>query len=336
MNSLTVREWDSLERAHVGCESKSVPAGRIRVRVRYAGVGFADLMAVAGKYPLAPKRPFSPGYELFGTVAQIGTGVDGAAPPELQPGRRVVAMLPQMGAYRAVVDLSPQWLVPVPDGVDDETAAQLPLNYLTALALIEYTAKLRAGQSLLVHGAGGGVGTAVLELARLLGISAFGTASIAKHDLVRTLGGTPIDYTTGDWDRQLLSLAPAGFDAVFDSFGGEQLRRSWRLVAKGGALVSYGFFASTAGGVWPMISGALFLQRKNLLPNGKRALFCGTPSVIAKDPTWYRRSLERLLTWAGDGRINPHRHGVLPSGRAEEAHRMIAERQVQGKILLEF
>ena len=167
----------------------------------------------------------------------------------------------------------------------------------------------------------------MIELARLMGISAFGKASIAKRDLVRSLGGTPIDYTTGDCNRQLLSLFPSGLDAVFDSFGGEQLRRSWRLVAKSGALVSYGFFASTAGVVWPMISGALFLQRKNLLPNGKRALFCGTPGINSKDPAWYRSGLDRLLTWAGDGRTNPHLHGVVPSDRVEEAHRMITERR---------
>ncbi len=234
MNSLTVREWGALERVHVDRDSRNVPAGRVRVRVRYAGAGFADLMAVAGKYPLAPKRPFSPGYEAFGTVAEIGARVDGAAPCELQPGRRVVAMLPHMGAYRGVVDLSPQWLVPVPDGVDDETAAQLPLNYLTALRSSSTPRSFGRGSAYWL--------TAPLELARLLGISAFGTARIPKHDVIRSLGGTP--------------------------------------------------------------------------------------GIIAKDPAWYRSSLGRLLSWARDGRINPALHAVVPSERAEEAHRVIAERRL--------
>ncbi len=168
MKALTVHEADKLRVEEVG--PPRLPAGQARIRVKYAGVGFADVMAVRGGYPLAPRRPFSPGYEFFGTVVEAGTS-------SLDAGQRVAGMLPRMGAYRELIDVDPRYAVPVPPDLGDESAALLPLNYLTALAMIERCARLQRGRSFLIHGAAGGVGTAALELARLLGLRAFGSAS---------------------------------------------------------------------------------------------------------------------------------------------------------------
>ena len=174
MKALTVYEADKLRVEEVGLPR--LPAGQTRIRVKYAGVGFADVMAVRGGYPLAPRRPFSPGYEFLGSVVEAGTS-------SLGVGQRVAGMLPRMGAYRELIDMDPRYAVRVPPDLSDECAALLPLNYLTALAMIERYARLERGQSFLIHGAAGGVGTAALELARLLGLRAFGSASEPKHGL---------------------------------------------------------------------------------------------------------------------------------------------------------
>lgn len=321
----------SISSHDAGPNQMGVPAGNVRVAVKYAGGGFADVLAVAGGYPLAPRPPFSPGYEYYGTVMQIGPGVAG-----MKPGDRVCGMLLRMGAYRSVLEVPAELVVKVPNAVSDETAAALPLNYLTALALLERTATLKPGQCFLIHGAGGGVGSATLETAKILGIQAFGTASPSKHAIVRSLGGIPIDYTNGDWLSRALAERPQGFDAVLDSFGGSIQRASWRALSRRGTLVSYGFYPSVQAGIGSSLRGLFFLHTRNLLPNGKRAQLCGTPAIIKEDSRWYHGSMERLLDWARTGRIQPVVDSIVPWNRADEAHRAIRDRQVQGKVLLDF
>ncbi len=328
MKTLTVVEHGSMR-----SDDRPLPplaAGTIRVRVRFAGVGFADVMAVRGGYVLAPRLPFSPGYEFFGHVVGAGSEASG-----FSLGARVLGLLPRMAAYREYLDLDPRVLVDVPDAVQDETAGALPLNYLTALALIEKKARLPPGGSFLIHGAAGGVGTAALELARLLGLGAFGTASVDKHPLIARLGALPLDRA-GDWVAELKRRRPRGVDAAFDSFGGRSLERSWKTLAKGGTLVSYGFSPSPDGGIAPVVGGLLSIGIKGVLPNGRRTAVCATPALAHGDPPWYRRSLGRILGWAAEGSIAPIVHAIFPWDRAEEAHAVILARAARGKILLDF
>ncbi len=140
-------------------------------------------------------------------------------------------MIPAMGAYRESIDVESRFVVPVPPGLGDETAALLPLNYLTAYAMIERCARLQSGQSFLIHGAAGGVGSAALELARLLGLRAYGSASAPKRDLVASLGGIPLHREDDRWKEELERLESGGVDAAFDAFGIASFRRSWRSLS---------------------------------------------------------------------------------------------------------
>jgi NADPH:quinone reductase-like Zn-dependent oxidoreductase len=292
---------------------------RVRVRVRYAGVGFADVMAAAGGYPLAPREPFSPGYEFVGTIEATG--------------QRVGGLLPSMGAYRQWIDVDPETLVPVPDTLGDDTAALLPLNYLTAEALLSLRSGVKRGDSVLIHGAAGGVGSALLELAVPRGITVYGSADPTKHADIAALGGRPLGR---DWERELAELEPAGVTAGFDSFGGASLERTWHAVRRGGTFVSFGF-SPTAGGGWtPFLAGLASLAWKNLVPRGRRALVCGTPGLTRSRPEWYRATLARLYENASRGELKPRLHDVLPWTDAPRGHQLLASRQVRGKVLLQF
>ncbi len=341
MKTITVDRIGSLAVKDGGDEDRVPPApNRLRVRVKYAGVGFTDVMAVRRGYFLAPKRPFSPGYEFFGRVEEV-SGSTALSPkdapaPRLVPGTRVVGMLPKMGAYREWIDVDPGLLVPVPSEVTDEKAALLPLNYLTAYAMMTRCTRLEKGQSFLIHGAAGGVGTAALELARVSGLKAYGTASPVKHDLVRSLGGIPINRRGDAWMDELLQLEPLGVDAAFDAYGVESFRKSWRVLASKGTLVCYGMSPTIDGGTGEFIKGALYIIGKKVFSRGKRAEVCGLPAIIGSDHEWYRAAMTKILEWTRTGAFQPVLAGVAPWNEVEEIHGRLAEGSVKGKFLLDF
>jgi NADPH:quinone reductase len=163
-----------------------------QMRVRACGVGSTDLLVLAGTYRYAPKIPVIPGYEIAGTVDAIGPGVSG-----FTLGQRVAA-LTVYGGYSELVVRDAEHFLPIPDDVSDIQAAAVILNYVTAWQMIHRVAKVRSGQTALVTGAAGGVGTAALQLLRLAGVKAYGAASSKKHDTVRKLGAIPIDYVARD------------------------------------------------------------------------------------------------------------------------------------------
>jgi len=328
MKALTVRVKGKLEARDLVLGK--LDPDKIRIRVEYAGVGFADMMAVRGGYLLAPQRPFSPGYEFLGTIESLGSKVQGLA-----SGLRVVGMVPKMACYQEVLDLDPVWAVPVPAGLDSETAAAMPLNYLTARGLIETHAKLQPGQSFLIHGAAGGVGSAALEWARLKGLRAFGTVSAGKQADIEALGATPVGRGP-QWLDEALALEPQGFDAVFDAFGARLLRQSFRAVRRGGHLVSYGFSPTLDGGNGPMIDGVLFHASKKLFPGGRQSSICRIPATIDADRAWYRRTLETTLAEATAGHLHPRIHDILRWDQVDQAHEAIGSGKVRGKILLRF
>ena len=327
-SALLVESWGCMESRTV--EVPEPRAAEVIVEVKYSGVGFADVMAVRGGYPLAPRRPFSPGYEFLGTVAAVGPEVR-----TVSVGERVAGMLPSLGAYRGVLCLDARWAVPVPAEVPDETAAVLTLNSLTAWALLTKAASPSRGQSVLIHGAAGGVGTALLELARGLGVKVYGTASGPRLETVRALGGVPLERR-GDWLHRLRELEPGGVDAAFDAFGGSSLEACWKALGPEGTLVSYGFSPSIDGGLGPMVRGLLSLGAKKVLGGRRRATVCGVPGLIRREPTWYREALAHLFSLAARGELRPRLHAVFPWKEAAEAHVLLAQGQVNGKLVLRW
>ena len=222
--------------------------GQLRVRVRAAGVGSTDLIVLAGNYRYAPKIPFVPGYEVAGVVEAIGAGVTG-----FEVGQRVAA-LTVYGGFAELLVREAEHFLPIPDGVSDRDAAAVILNYVTAWQMIHRVAKVRPGQTALVTGAAGGVGTAALQLLRLAGVKTYGAASAPKHDTLRSLGAIPIDYRAGPIDRLTRALEPKGVDYVFDAIGGANIGPCIGALRRGGTLVGFGFMGapgrlSTAGHV---------------------------------------------------------------------------------------
>ena len=223
-----------------------VPApgqGEARVRVLAADVGFSDVNIRRGRYPGGPRPPFTPGYAIVGVVDALGPATTG-----IEVGQAVGA-LTFVGGYSQSIVLPAAELVPMPVGLDPAEAVTLVFNYLAAYQMLHRLARVTSGQRILVHGAGGGLGTAFLELGRLAGLVMYGTASQAKHGLVSSFGATPIDYRSEDFVARVAELTGgAGVDAAFDPMGSAHLRLTARTVRRGGALVAYGYYIAAARG----------------------------------------------------------------------------------------
>jgi NADPH:quinone reductase-like Zn-dependent oxidoreductase len=303
--------------------------GQVRVRVLAAGAGYADVMAQHGGYPLAPRLPFTPGYDFTGVVDQVGPGVSGLA-----AGQYVAALNPQFGSYAEYVCVPERILVPVPAGLDPAEVVSLILNYLTAHCMLHRKAMIREGQTVLIHGAAGGVGTALLQLGSLLHLKMYATASAGKHATVRNFGGIPVDYRNEDFVQRILAETPGGVDAAFDPFGGANLRRSYKAVKAGGRVVSYGFAGDNFGGLLPMLGGVLQMFFLNLWPDGKRVSLCATPGEVKKDNAWYRKTLKELLQMLANGSIRPVIGARVPLIEVQRAHQLMEQASVTGKVVL--
>jgi NADPH:quinone reductase-like Zn-dependent oxidoreductase len=236
------------------------------------------------------------------------------------------------GGYAEFICRPASQLVPVPSGLDPAEAVCLVSNYLMAHMAMHRIAKIRSGERVLIHGAAGGVGTALLELGKLAGLEMYGTASKYNHELVSTLGATPIDYRTEDFVERIRSLTGDGVDAVFDPIGGaRQLWRSNRALRKGGRLVWFGVAATKKEGlrVIPLTMLMVFLLK--LIPDGKQTPM--TPD-LGKDNAWYRETLTELLDSLAAGRIKPVVAERIPLLEAARAHELLERGGYAGKVVL--
>ena len=306
-------------------------AGEVRVKVLAAGVSAYDLMhRRSGSLPGSPRLPYTPGEDIVGVVDRLGDGVT-----SLDPGQRV-AGYPRCGGYAESICLPASELVPVPDGVDPAHAVCLVANYLTAHLMLHRTANIQSGERILVHGAAGGVGSALLELGRVAGLEMFGTASKYNHELVTALGATPIDYRTEDFVERIRTLTGDGVNAVFDPIGGaRQLWRSYRALCKGGRLVWFGVAAATKDGlrIIPLTLLTVFLLK--LLPGGKQTPLTPNLAEFAPaHPDWYRETLTELLDLLAAGTIRPAVAGRVPLAEAARAHEMLERGGYAGKVVL--
>jgi len=312
-----------------------IPAPRTQqalVKILAADVGFSDVNIRRGRYPGAPRPPFTPGYALIGAVDQVGPDTSG-----LEVGQ-LVAALTFVGAYSQYIVLPAEELFPVPGGVDPAEAVTLVLNYVAAYQMLHRVAHVSRGQGILVHGAAGGVGTALLELGRLAELEMYGTASSAKHRLVNRLGATAIDYRTEDFVERIAALsAGVGVDAVFDPMGSAHLKQSAKAVRNGGALVAYGYYEAARRGtsaVSDVLSQYFRMWLWSLPPRRVRAAFYDTRPTKKKHPDWYREDLERLLEWLRTGDLRPVIAARLPLEDVVRAHRQVEHAEVQGRLVL--
>ena len=298
---------------------------QLRVRVRAAGVGSTDLAMLAGNYLYAPKIPFVPGYEVAGVVEAMGAGVTGFG-----LGQRVAALTVH-GGFAELLVREAEHFLPIPDGVTDRDAAAVILNYVTAWQMIHRVAKVRLGQTALVTGAAGGVGTAALQLLRLAGVKTYGAASAPKHDTLRSLGATPIDYRTGSIDRLTRALEPKGVDHVFDAIGGANIGPCIGALRRGGTVVGFGFMG--AAGMLSKLAtfGNLFVGARL---RGRRGTFYGITALYRKDPEPLREDLPKIFALLAEKKIDPLVKHTFALLEARQAIEFLAAGSVEGKIVL--
>jgi NADPH:quinone reductase-like Zn-dependent oxidoreductase len=305
------------------------------VGVEATGVSFAEQQMRRGRYYDQPPFPFVPGYDLVGTVLETGEGVA----PELV-GRRVAALV-KVGGWASHVLLDALDLVEVPADLGAAQAEALLLNGVTAWQLLHRKARVRAGQTVLVHGANGGVGSVLVQLAQAAGARVIGTATTRHHDALRAMGVLPIDYRTQDVPARVRELAPGGVDAVFDHVGGPGVVDSWRLLAPGGTLVCYGSAATrddSGSKQWPVLKllGRVWLW--NSLPNGRRAYFYNVWAGRAVSKTRFRARLRadlaQVFATARRGELVARIGAELPLERVADALRLAESGTVAGKVVL--
>jgi NADPH2:quinone reductase len=299
--------------------------GQLRVRVSAAGVGATDLMMLTGNYRYAPKIPFVPGYEVAGTVDAIGAGATG-----FEVGQRVAALTVH-GGFAELLVREAEHFIPIPDAVSDRDAAAVILNFGTAWQMIHRVAQARAGQTALVTGAAGGVGTAALQLLRLAGVKCYGAASAAKHVTLRSLGATPMDYRAGPVDRLTRALERGGVDHVFDAIGGANIGPCIGALRRGGTLVGFGFMG--APGMLDQVAmfANIFL---GALLRGRQGKFYGITMLYQKHPSLLREDLRTVFGLLAEKKIDPMINRTFPLLDARHALEHLAAGSVEGKLVL--
>jgi NADPH2:quinone reductase len=305
-------------------------AGEVRVKVLAAGVSLPDVLAREGVHPETPHVPYTPGWDLVGTIDQLGEGVTDF---EL---RQTVAAMPIHGCYAQYVCVPHGKLVVVPAGLDAAEAVAVVLNYITAYQMLHRLVKARPGQRMLIHGAAGGGGSAMLQLATLAGVQMYGTCSAPAAAAVRELGGIAIDYKNTDFVEEIRRLTGDGVDAVFDGIGGDNLWRSRDALCEGGRVVTYGFqskmrrgrIATGSGGRHPIRESAelgWFIVRNWFKPGRKSMVPYSIQWWMRFRPAWFRDDLRTLLDLLKQKKIKPLIAERLPLEEARRAHEMLGE-----------
>ena len=303
--------------------------GQVRIDVAAAGINFADVMARMGLYPDAPKTPCVVGYEVAGTVLELGEGVQGLA-----PGQRVLAGT-QFGGYASQVVVAAEDVVPHPDELGFEQGAAIPVNYGTAWAALIGYGNLQPGERVLVHSAGGGVGIAATQIAKRAGAEVYGTASPGKHERIRELGvDRALDYTKPGWEKGL-----PRFDVILDAIAGKSFRTSYDLLAPGGRLVAFGASSLVTGqrrNLATALRTVIRMPRFNMIKqmSESKAVIGLNMLTLWKDRGTLQPWIAPLREMLDDGSVKPVVAGAFPFERAGEAQSMITERRNLGKVVL--
>lgn len=309
-------------------------AGEVLLQNKAAGVNFADVLARQGLYPDAPHRPFIPGFESSGEVLALGEGVSG-----LRVGQRVLAFH-KSGGYAERVSAPAVNVIPIPDSLGSQSAVVLPLNYGTAYVALYRTGPIEPGMKVYLHAAAGGVGLAVIDLARRAGLEVVGAASSHfKRERLQAEGlKHVVDSRRAHVDRVARDLysREGGFDIVIDSVGGRSIREGLRALKPGGRLVSCGVAGLSRGGLIGALK--LWLATPRLDPlrllRESRGFYGLNLARLMRDPALVRRTLEELLAWTASGEIHPEPGRVMTLAQAGDAHHLLEHRRNVGKIVL--
>ena len=299
-------------------------AGEARIKVLATGVGRTDLNYLHGYSPFSPKVPFVPGYEVVGVVEAVGAGVSRVA----MGGR--VAALTGHGGYTEVIYLGQEHLVPVPDSLAPAEVATLVLNYVSAWQMLHRVAKVKPGDTALLIGASGGVGTALLQLGRLAGLKMYGTASPEKHAVLTGLGALPIDDHRQDFVDMLRQAEPGGLDFVFDGMGSEYSERGLSVLRGGGKLVAY----APPTGAGMLLRGVRKMILANLRSGGPKVESYGISALYARDKKPFMEDLPLLFKLLEEGKIKPIISARFPILEAAKANQLLESGTAAGNIVL--
>jgi NADPH:quinone reductase-like Zn-dependent oxidoreductase len=298
-------------------------AGEARVKVLAAAVSLPDVEARYGRSPFAPKIPFMPGYAIIGVVDALGEGVTKTCVGDQ------VGALTVYGGYSEFTYLNQKQLIPIPAGLDPAEAVTLILNYIVAHQTLHRSAKVKAGEVVLIIGASGGIGTASLQLGKLTDLRMYGIASKSKHHILNEYGAIPIDYHTQDFVEVIQQAEPDGLDAVFDGMGGDYVGRGFSVLRRGGTYVGYANPLSLSR-MMRYLGQVILL---NLLPNGKSAKFYGTgASRLNIRP--FLEDWAVLFKLLGERKILPIIHRKFPILEAAQANALLESGQVIGNVVL--
>jgi NADPH2:quinone reductase len=301
------------------CASVPLQAGEVRVAIRAAGINFPDILMAAGEYQLKPELPFTPGMEAAGDVSEVADDV-----ADVKLGDRVIVKM-RHGSFADEVITTPMQLTPLPSTFDYAEGATFLAGHGTAYHALVDRAQIRPGEVLLVHGAGGGVGLAAVELGRLLGAEVIAAASSQdKLDVARARGADHgVLYGDGPFREAVKRISGRGADVVFDPVGGEIFEQSLRCIAWGARLLVIGF------------TGGIGMAKTNLvLIKGASVLGVRAGEAARRDPALGAARIKALLAWAEAGKLRPNVSHRLPMEEVASAMRLLIERRAIGRVAL--
>lgn len=309
--------------------------GEIRVRVKAAGINFADILARMGLYPDAPKLPTVVGYEVSGVVDQVGKGVEGFA-----EGDRVICFT-KFGGYSDVLCVPSLQAEKLPEPLSFEAGAAIPVNYLTAWMMLVYLGHVHKGETVLVHAAAGGVGQAAIQICKHFGAEVIGTASQPKHARLKEMGVAHcIDYRTENFEKRVLELTNGeGVQIVLDAVGGKSFPKSYRCLSHLGRLFMFGVSSFAPGSKRSLIaaaSGFMSMPKFKPIPmmNENRGVFGFNLGHLWHKAPLIKEILSELVQLTEAGSFKPTVDKCFPMEEAAAAHQYIQDRKNFGKVLL--
>jgi len=317
--------------------SEPVPkSDEVCIEVHYAGINFADTLMRLGLYQPRPEYPFTPGYELSGVIHSLGDNVSG-----FEVGQRVVAAMPT-GAQSSHVTVKTSRVIPVPDEMGLDAAAAMPVTYLTAHHMLHYLGHMKKGETVLIHGGAGGVGTAALQICQWAGIeNVWATASGSKSGVIKSFGGIPIDRHSQDFAEIIKQATDGrGVDHILDPIGGDNLRRSLSILAEGGKLYTYGMSAAAPTSKRSLIRSFLAWRKTPKfdplrLMTRNRGVF-GVHMGTWKDEGAMSEQLHRIMEGIKLGKLSPVIDSIFDAEQVAEAHQHLHDAKNIGKVLLRF
>ena len=309
--------------------------GDVLVRVKAAGLNFADILARQGLYPDGPPKPCVMGYEVSGIIEAVGEGVDKSI-----VGEAVIAMT-RFNGQAELITVPDAQVFEKPTQLTFEQGAALPVNYLTAWALIVTMGGLKKDEAILIHNAGGGVGLAALEIARHIGARTFGTASAGKHEFLLQRGlDHAIDYRNQDWVSVLMELTKGrGVELVIDPLGGKSWKESFRALRTTGRMGVFGMSVASASGIkgkLKALQAVVSMPRYNPLGlmNRNKGIFGLNLGHMWGEGEKVASWTQEIMRGVHEGWIKPHVDRAFPFDQIQDAHRYIEARKNIGKIVL--